>query len=71
MIQKNKQLEVPIWEKYALTIKEASICFSIGETKLRQIIHENFDAPYVLHKGNRALIKRQAFEQFLDRTSSI
>ena len=29
--------EVPIWEKYALTICEAALYFRIGETKLRQI----------------------------------
>jgi len=52
--------------KYALTIKEAAGYFSIGENKLRQMINENKDAPYVLYNGGRTLIKRRALEDYLD-----
>lgn len=35
--------EVPIWQRYTLTIEEAAAYFRIGEKKLRQIVaeHEN------------------------------
>ena len=33
--------DVPIWEKYTLTIKEASKYFRIGEKKLRKLAEEN------------------------------
>lgn len=33
-------LSMPLWERYLLTIEEASIYFCIGENKLRQIANE-------------------------------
>lgn len=33
--------EVPIWEKYTLTIAEAAQYFRIGENKLRKLAEEN------------------------------
>ena len=33
--------DVPIWEKYTLTIEEASKYFRIGENKLRRLAEEN------------------------------
>ena len=56
---------VPIWEKYALTIVEASVYFRIGQNKLRKIVDENYDSDFVIRVGNRSLIIRQRFEEFL------
>ena len=36
--------DVPIWEKYTLTIEEASKYFRIGEKKLRKLAEENLDS---------------------------
>ena len=36
--------DVPIWEKYTLTIEEASKYFRIGEKKLRKLITEGVAA---------------------------
>ena len=33
--------DVPIWEKYTLTIEEAAKYFRIGEKKLRQLADEH------------------------------
>ncbi len=33
--------DVPIWEKYTLTIEEASKYFRIGKNKLRKLAEEN------------------------------
>lgn len=62
---------VPIWEKYALTIKEASQYFHIGENKIRRIIDDDPSAEYILWNGNRAQLKRRKFEEFLDRCGAI
>ena len=35
------QTDVPIWEKYTLTIVEAAKYFHIGENKLRKLAEEN------------------------------
>lgn len=40
--------DVPIWEKYTLTIEEASKYFRIGEKKLRKIAEENQTASWVI-----------------------
>ena len=33
--------DIPVWEKYTLTIEEASRYFRIGENKLRRLAEEN------------------------------
>ena len=59
-------IEIPIWEKYTLTIREAAEYFHIGEKKMRQIVDENYNANFILMVGNRAMIKRKLFEQYID-----
>ena len=63
--------EVPIWEKYSLTVEEAAAYFHIGENKLRRLMAEDDDADYVLYNGNRAQIKRRKFEEYLDNLQVI
>ena len=58
--------DVPIWEKYTLTIEEASKYFRIGENKLRRLAEENPSAGWVILNGNRIQIKRQKFEKIID-----
>lgn len=63
--------EIPYWEKYMLTLREAAEYFHIGEKKMRQIVDENMDARFLLESGNRVMIKRKLFEEFLDHASVI
>ena len=58
--------DAPIWEKYTLTIEEASKYFRIGENKLRKLAEENPSAAWVMMNGNRIQIKRKQFEKFID-----
>ena len=58
--------DVPIWEKYTLTIEEAAKYFRIGEKKLRKLAEENQDANWLIMNGNRAQIKRKQFEKVID-----
>ncbi len=62
---------IPYWEKYMLTLREAAEYFHIGEKKMRQIVEENMDASFILTSGNRIMIKRKLFEEFLDSSSVI
>ena len=62
---------IPYWEKYMLTLREAAEYFHIGEKNLRQIVEENMDANFLLTSGNRIMIKRKLFEEFLDSSSVI
>ncbi len=57
--------DVPIWEKYTLTIEEASKYFRIGENKLRKLAEENPTAGWVILNGNRIQIKRKQFEKII------
>ncbi len=66
-----KTTEVPIWEKYTLSIEEAADYFRIGQRRLRQMVTDNPNADFVLSNGNRIQIKRKLFEQFIDKASAI
>ncbi len=63
--------EIPLWQKYTLSIEEASKYFRIGQTKLRRLIHKNEDADFILWNGNRPQIKRNQFEEFIDKLNAI
>lgn len=67
----NGQLDIPVWEKYTLTIDEASKYFRIGENKLRKLAEESRGASWLLMNGTRIQIKRKQFERFIDATSAI
>ena len=62
---------IPVWEKYTLSIEEAAAYFRIGEHKLRRIINENRNADYLLWNGNRVQIKRVKFEKYVDSLEAI
>lgn len=61
----------PPKDKFLLTVDEASSYFGIGQKKIRQIAAENIDSGFIIQNGKKYLIKRQRFEAFLDKTSSI
>lgn len=64
-------VEIPVWEKYTLTIEEAAAYFRIGINKLRRIISEDPDADFILWNGTRAQIKRKKFEEYIDKLNVI
>ena len=64
-------IEIPYWEKYMLTLREAAEYFHIGEKKMRQMVEENMDAKFLLENGNRVMIKRKLFEEYLNNASVI
>ena len=64
-------LQIPYWERYLLTIREAAEYFHSGEKKLRQIVEENSTADFIIMNGNRVMIKRKAFEQYLDQATAV
>lgn len=57
-------------EKYTLTIREASEYFGIGIKRMRRLAEDHTDTFSVMC-GNRYLIIRKRFEDFLDKTESI
>lgn len=65
-----EEVSVPLGEKYLLTIKEAAIYFNIGQKKMRRIA-EDYIGDLAIFCGNRYLIKRNKFEDFIDKTSEL
>lgn len=63
--------QIPFWEKYLLTIEEAASYFQIGENKLRRLLCQDRDNNFAIENGNRKLIKRKRFEQYIDGCSVI
>lgn len=61
---------VAISEKYALTVREASAYFSIGEKRLRRLIAEE-PTKFTVLCGNKRLIVRHKFEKFIDKSTAI
>lgn len=61
--------EVPIWEKVNLTLEEAAAYSNIGINKLREITN-NEHCGFVLYVGNKRLIKRRPFDQFIESANT-
>lgn len=62
--------QLPINERYMLTIKEVASYFNIGTKKLRRIAEDNLGTVAVFC-GNRFLIVRPKFEEFILNSSEI
>lgn len=58
-------------EKFLLSIKEASDLFGIGQHRLRDIIREDYGCKYHLMMGRVIKIKREQFEDFLNKAEQI
>ena len=62
---------IPAWHRYTLTIEEAARYYHIGESKLRMLIDQNPHEDFYVMNGNRALIKREKFERYLDQATAV
>ena len=62
--------ELPLGEKYTLSIKEAAVYFNIGIKKMRRLAEENM-GDFALVSGNRYLIIRTKFDEYLQNNSTI
>ena len=61
---------IPVGERYALTVKEAAQYFNIGIKKMRRLAEENLGV-FAVFSGNRYLIIRTKFEEYLLGKSTI
>jgi len=64
-------MEIPFWEKYVLSIEEASLYFHIGINRLRGLVNEHKNADWVLWINTHAGIKRKKFEQYIDSLNAL
>ena len=56
--------DIPIWEKVALTVEEASAYSNIGINRIRELCDDP-GCPFVLFVGRKKLIKRKQFEDYI------
>lgn len=56
--------QVPVNQKFTLTISEACEYFNIGENKIREMIKDPL-CDFCLHIGKKNLIKREKMENYL------
>lgn len=63
--EKTKDESVPIWEKQNLTVNEAIQYSNIGENTLRRLTDEP-NCPFTLFIGKKKLIKRKAFDKWIE-----
>lgn len=63
--------ELLLSQKYCLSVKQAVEYFGIGEKKLRKIIEDNVNSGMIIQNGAKYLIKREAFENWLNEVTAI
>lgn len=63
--------DIPVWRRYTLTIEEAAGYYHIREGKLRMLIDTHPNEDFYVMNGNRALIKREKFERYLDQATAV
>ena len=70
LAENKKQFEIPLYEKPFLSIEEASVYTGIGRDKLYELTNPE-DCPFVLWIGNRRMIKRRVFDEYIEKCYSI
>lgn len=66
----SKTERVPIYQKMALTIREAAEYSNIGINKIDSMLKQP-GCPFVLYIGTRKLVKRREFEKFISEKAVI
>ena len=66
MTNQNQQVtSLPIDRKMLLSIREAAEYSNIGINKIDELLKQP-NCPFVLYVGTKKLVKRRAFEEFLE-----
>ncbi len=65
-----KALEIPFWLKLNLTISEAAAYSNIGINRIETLLKQP-QCNFVLYVGNKKLVKRKEFEQYISKSLEI
>lgn len=66
----SKKLEIPFWLKLNITVKEAAAYSNIGINKIEELLKEP-KCNFVLYVGNKKLVKRKEFEQYISKSLEV
>ena len=67
----DEKIIIPISEKAVLSINEAAAYSNIGIHKLQQICNTDVGKKFAFKNGNRNMIKRKAFDAWLESIEQI
>lgn len=67
VMTEEKRLEIPFWNKLNLTIKEAAAYSGIGINRIEELLKQP-KCNFVLYVGNKKLVKRKEFEQYISKS---
>ena len=71
MTNQNQQVtSLPIDRKMLLSIREAAEYSNIGINKIDELLKQP-NCPFVLYVGTKKLVKRRAFEEFIEGRGAI
>ena len=71
MTNQNQQVtSLPIDRKMLLSIREAAEYSNIGINKIDELLKQP-NCPFVLYVGTKKLVKRRAFEEFIEERVAI
>ena len=65
-----EKYDIPLYRKPFLSIEEAVAYTGIGRDKLYELTNPE-DCPFVLWIGNRRMIKRRVFDEYIEKCYSI
>ena len=68
--EERKKKDIPLKDKYLLTLRESTVYFNINEKRIRRLL-EDYPGELGLFNGNKTLVNRGKMEAFLDSTSAI
>lgn len=63
-------VEIPVWRKLNLSVKEAAAYSGIGEHKIENMLSDT-NCDFLLIKGTHRMIKRKQFEAYIDKLKAI
>lgn len=63
--QNQQEMPLPIDRKMLLSIREAAEYSNIGINKIDEMLKQP-NCPFVLYVGSKKLVKRKAFEEFIE-----
>lgn len=69
-MKEENRLDIPFWLKLNLTIKEAAAYSNIGINRIDEMLKEP-KCDFVLYVGNKKLVKRKEFEQYIAKRLEI
>ena len=67
----DERVEIPIAEKAVLTISECASYSNIGINKLQKLCNSEEGKAFTFRNGKRFMIKRKAFDSWLEKVEQI